>query len=1136
MTPSANIRILIVQANPPDTPEFGAEVEQRNLDAALWNSLNRNLFDRPAFAPAARVGDLLAALRRHQPHIFHVMAHGDGRGGLLLHAPGDEEFQILPATALAEQLQAYQAEAADPVRLTVLAGCYTAETAQLLSASCGCVIGMDGAIEDYAVRDAFTPALYAALGDGRSVQNALESALAELRSHLYDDDAGMVRLFTMPGVDAAQDKAVAWSRPHAQLSGLHLEYLRSWFGQPWVTVSLADILEERAEHASLLDLYAPLPVNCKIVVQTQAHQVIDWWVKRDGPEERATEEALSQVLGKGLASEQPELALSKVRRWAELDVDEPELQAIVNGIQHKIQTRQAAGQSTDDSEHVWFMEAHDAASVQPRFVLLGDPGSGKSSFLRHLALCLAGELRRRAGDAGAPANASLAALRDWLLDAYTPLYIELRSLVRDLFPGLPADATRPAPLPTSEHLWRYVREQVLGPGLAGFETALRGLFAQGQAILLLDGLDEIPQADDPRRREQVKAFITALAGSYPALRMIVAGRPYAYRVGEWSLPDFGHTTLQPLSVSRLQELAQALFAIATPGRAAEEATAFVEAVRSHPHMEPRFHANPLFFTLLAALWLEAPDRRLPETEAELYRRAVDLLLDRWTRRRAPDPPVADSLGLSAAELRSVLETLACTVHEQAAPGQDTTVFHGKELLGILLDAGFQVRIQDVPHYLEQHAGLLVSPARNLFYFSHRSFQEHLAACELTCREPSRRRPPVAADRHFPHGLIRRAQERPDLWRNVALLAADELAAQGRGDELWRLLIACCRPYLEQGEALGAAPLALAIARRHQLFAGGEDLLHDVLLTLLRRAARQILTDVTQFPPEDRNLAGELLGERPEHDDRPGVGLRLDGLPDIDWVMIPEVDENGRREFVYGQDERRIEPTFWIARHPITYAQFQPFLDSADGFDNPQWWEGLATPAEQRAKPGEQRFRFWNHPRENVSWWDAIAFCRWLTAKAQATPGLLPEALRNQSGWRITLPTEWQWEKAARGHDGRRYPWGGEAYQPGHANIDETAGQIGPHYLQKSSAVGMYPQGASPYDVLDLSGNVWEWCLNEYEHPDRTQEAGDARRVLRGGSWYFNHVNAAAPVRIRFFLPPRDGLFGFRVVVCSVPVG
>ena len=271
-------------------------------------------------------------------------------------------------------------------------------------------------------------------------------------------------------------------------------------------------------------------------------------------------------------------------------------------------------------------------------------------------------------------------------------------------------------------------------------------------------------------------------------------------------------------------------------------------------------------------------------------------------------------------------------------------------------------------------------------------------------------------------------------------------------------------------------------------------------------------------PEARAAIGRALG-RLNLDRRPGVGLRPDGLPDIALVKIP------RGRFLYGEKkEPRSVETFWIARYPVTNAQYRAFLEAEDGYQRDDWWTGLDVDESNRTSAAPQWSEA-NCPRETVSWFEAVAFCAWLTHRLTQAHGSRIE---------VRLPTEWEWERAARGTEGREFPWGSK-YVHGYANIAEDS-----HSLRRTSAVGVFPAGAArePGDpgngIQDLAGNVWEWCLNRWEPATHTERGGRESRVVRGGAWHGYQDVARAGFRYSNNPDDRDFSLGFRVV-CSSPI-
>lgn len=233
-------------------------------------------------------------------------------------------------------------------------------------------------------------------------------------------------------------------------------------------------------------------------------------------------------------------------------------------------------------------------------------------------------------------------------------------------------------------------------------------------------------------------------------------------------------------------------------------------------------------------------------------------------------------------------------------------------------------------------------------------------------------------------------------------------------------------------------------------------------------------------------------------------------PPFEWCAIPAgqvtLEAGG-----YLKSQTTFEvAAFKMAKYPITNAQYDVFVQ--DGYPDPRWWD-YSVPAKSWRKANPESFETGfegdDLPRTNVNWYSAVAFCSWLSAR---------------SGQNIMLPNEQQWQWAAQGKDGRKYPWGNEPPDKNRANFGNTVG--------KPTPVTQYPNGESPFHVMDMSGNVWEWCLNDWRTGEIDVNGTNVRRVVRGGSWdYYQNFTRAA---YRDHGSPDSGSYpqGFRV--CAAP--
>ena len=766
------------------------------------------------------------------------------------------------------------------------------------------------------------------------------------------------------------------------------------------------------------------------------------------------------------------------------------------------------------------LSALDVLNREPRLALLGDPGSGKTTFANFVALCLAGEAL---GDLGVNLKAlttPLPAERDeeeskpqpWEHGVLLPVRIVLRDLAAR---GLPPPG-QPA---SGDTLWNFIASE-LGETLKEFAPHLKRELLERGGLILLDGLDEVPDAH--QRREQVKQAVQGFAADFARCRFIVTSRTYAYQRQDWKLEGFAEAVLSPFTPKQIEHFVERWYAhIAvvrslspedTQGRAALLKTAIQ---RSERLME--LAARPLLLTLMASLhaWRGGS---LPERREELYADAVDLLLDQWESPKVVrdaqgkplvrQPSLAEWLEVDRAVVRAELNRLAFEAHRDQPKLAGTADVAQERLVCALMNVTRNPNVNParLVEYIRDRAGLLAARGEGIYTFPHRTFQEYLAACHLT-------------DHGFPRELAKLLRADPGRWREAALLAGAK-ASRGTASAAWNLAEALCfhEPPVGQAAASNEDVWGALLAAQTLIENEGKRLA-DVAewdtpkLDLVRRWLLAIVAR-GELPPVDRALAGEalsVLGDDRDFDELIPIptGPFLMGSTDADEMS--QDNEKPQHEITL--------PMFKIGKYLVTNAQYLRFVQATG-----REWE-----SDERERPERQ-----DCPAVDVTWHDARAYCEWLTRVWRKEGRIASNEI-------VRLPTEAEWEKAARGPDGRIYPWGDE-WDAGKCNADETS-------IGRTCAVGLFSNGASSYGCLDMAGNVWEWTASlwgkDYSRPDfkypydpkdgrENLEADDGvLRVLRGGAFYYDRFCVRCAFRVRSPPGSRNWYSGFRLVVSPV---
>jgi hypothetical protein len=728
----------------------------------------------------------------------------------------------------------------------------------------------------------------------------------------------------------------------------------------------------------------------------------------------------------------------------------------------------------------------------------GDPGSGKSTFCRWVTwLMCKGALPTMDGRLAPPElyrEEFPSQLRGML-----PVPVRLR----DFWTHLPVPSGgRSLGLGGLEVALSKWLAELKPPGLEW--ACLKAHLDRGSAVLMLDGVDEVPSMLKAADREWYprEMLLDVLARAVKGWtgagnRVLVTSRPYGLVGEQQKRLGLEDAPIQGLDVELQALLVRRWFIVLMGGLdlGLEESSDMIDHLHGERSLDD-LAVNPLLLTAMCIIYHEG--KRLPEDKYELYDRIVNTVLHKRY------PPVKERVSA----IRGRLGAIAFGMHTGEGLGQERespeASASDREMDRLLqryheLDGSTDKGLTDTVHVrddLLSQSGLLVSRGDDRASFYHLSFQEFLAAERLFISKGWERDSLAAL-------MLQRGASAG--WRNtlsflfgsVVTKFNPRAGADLLQDVVGRLELPPVDP-AKRGQGGSAWNLAIVLGDCLEILVGRGASVPEDLSGFFQQAVKQAIEQ--EIAVKDRHTLAVALSRL--RDRRISEDLCVKGHPDDyrGYVRIPA----GR--YVYGDDKKpfTMREPFWLSRYPVTNAQYALFMKKGGYKDMDIWsdegrhWlkiEGVSQPEYWR----DPRFSGPDQPVVGVSFWEAEAFARWAGG---------------------SLPTERQWEAAARGREGYTYPWG-DNWEDGICNSRESG-------LQGTSAVGIFPRSrSSEFGLDDMAGNVIEWCVDYWD-----KKASD--RVIRGGGWILVSGRCRASYRSRGDPADRGDDLGFRVAL--VPPG